>query len=164
MVDVAMVGAGQTKFGNHPLGLKGMWAEAIEKATQSVDNGFESSDVDEAFIGSIAFGGSQLGNTAALLTEHSGMEGVSVRRVENACASSGFALRDAWMAIKSGQADVVVAGGIEKMNDLSASRKRYWLGVSGDTEWERLAGLTFPGTYAISARRYIHEFDSTHDD
>ena len=164
MVDVAMVGAGQTKFGNHPLGLKGMWSEAIEKAFSSVDNDCLPSMVDEAFIGSIAFGGSQLGNTAALLTEHSGMDGVSVRRVENACASSGFALRDAWMTIKSGQADIVVAGGIEKMNDLSAERKRYWLGVSGDTEWERLAGLTFPGTYALTARRYFHEFDSTHDD
>ena len=164
MVDVAMVGAGQTKFGNHPLGLKGMWSEAIEKAFASVDNDCSPSMVDEAFIGSIAFGGSQLGNTAALLTEHSGMDGVSVRRVENACASSGFALRDAWMTIKSGQADIVVAGGIEKMNDLSAERKRYWLGVSGDTEWERLAGLTFPGTYALTARRYFHEFESTHDD
>jgi acetyl-CoA acetyltransferase len=164
MVDVAMVGAGQTKFGNHPLGLKGMWSEAIEKAFSSVDNDCLPNMVDEAFIGSIAFGGSQLGNTAALLTEHSGMDGVSVRRVENACASSGFALRDAWMTIKSGQADIVVAGGIEKMNDLSAERKRYWLGVSGDTEWERLAGLTFPGTYALTARRYFHEFESTHDD
>ena len=120
--------------------------------------------IDEAFIGSIAFGGAQLGNTAALLTEHSAMDGIPVRRVENACASSGFALRDAWMAIKSGQADIVVAGGIEKMNDLTAERKRYWLGVSGDTEWERLAGLTFPGTYALMARRYFHEFDATHDD
>ena len=92
------------------------------------------------------------------------MDGIPVRRVENACASSGFALRDAWMAIKSGQADIVVAGGIEKMNDLTAERKRYWLGVSGDTEWERLAGLTFPGTYALMARRYFHEFDATHDD
>jgi len=164
MVDVAMVGAGQTKFGNHPLGLKGMWSEAVEKAFSSVDNDCSPSMVEEAFIGSIAFGGSQLGNTAALLTEHSGMDGVSVRRVENACASSGFALRDAWMTIKSGQADIVVAGGIEKMNDLSAERKRYWLGVSGDTEWERLAGLTFPGTYALTARRYFHEFESTHDD
>ena len=164
MVDVAMVGAGQTKFGNHPLGLKGMWSEAVEKAFSSVDNDCSPNMVEEAFIGSIAFGGSQLGNTAALLTEHSGMDGVSVRRVENACASSGFALRDAWMTIKSGQADIVVAGGIEKMNDLSAERKRYWLGVSGDTEWERLAGLTFPGTYALTARRYFHEFESTHDD
>ena len=70
----------------------------------------------------VAFGGGQLGNTAALLTEHSGMQGKPVRRVENACASSGFALRDAWMAIKSGQADVVVAGGIEKMNDLTRAQ------------------------------------------
>ena len=164
MVDVAVVGAGQTKYGNHPLGLKGMWAEAAAKAFSSVDGDFDPASVEEAFIGSLAFGGSQLGNTAALLTEHSGMDGVAVRRVENACASSGFAFRDAWMAIKSGQADVVVAGGIEKMNDLTPERKRYWLGVSGDTEWERLAGLTFPGTYALMARRYFHEFDATHDD
>ena len=164
MVDVAVVGAGQTKYGNHASGLKGMWAEAAAKAFASVDGDFEPSVIDEAFIGSIAFGGSQLGNTAALLTEHSAMDGILVRRVENACASSGFAFRDAWMAIKSGQADVVVAGGIEKMNDLTPERKRYWLGVSGDTEWERLAGLTFPGTYALMARRYFHEFDATHDD
>ena len=95
MVDVAVIGAGQTKYGNHQLGLKGMWAEAAENAFASVDQDFDPRQVDEAFIGSVAFGGGQLGNTAALLTEHSGMEGVPVRRVENACASSGFALRDA---------------------------------------------------------------------
>jgi acetyl-CoA acetyltransferase len=164
MVDVAVVGAGQTKYGNHPLGLKGMWAEAAETAYSSIDGDFEPSQVDEAFIGSVAFGGAQLGNTAALLTEHSGLDNIPVRRVENACASSGFAFRDAWMAIKSGQADIVVAGGIEKMNDLSPERKRFWLGVSGDTEWERLAGLTFPGTYALMARRHFHEYGSNHDD
>ena len=164
MVDVAIVGAGQTKYGNHQSGMKGMWAEAAYNAFQSVDKDFQPKQIDEAYIGSVAFGGGQLGNTAALLTEHSGMKGIPVRRVENACASSGFALRDAWMAIKSGQADVVIAGGIEKMNDLTPERKRFWLGVSGDTEWERLAGLTFPGTYALMARRYFHEFESTHDD
>ena len=164
MVDVAIVGAGQTKYGNHQSGMKGMWAEAANNAFHSVDKDFEPKQIDEAYIGSVAFGGGQLGNTAALLTEHSGMQGIPVRRIENACASSGFALRDAWMAIKSGQADVVVAGGIEKMNDLTPERKGFWLGVSGDTEWERLAGLTFPGTYALMARRYFHEFESTHDD
>ena len=164
MVDVAIIGAGQTKYGNHQLGMKGMWAEAAVNAFDSVDKDFQPNQIDEAYIGSVAFGGGQLGNTAALLTEHTGMQGKPVRRVENACASSGFALRDAWMAIKSGQADVVIAGGIEKMNDLTPERKRFWLGVSGDTEWERLAGLTFPGTYALMARRYFHEFDSTHDD
>ncbi len=164
MVDVAVVGAGQTKYGNHPLGLKGMWSEACDAAFTSIDGDFSPKSVDECIIGSVAFGGSQLGNTAAILTEHSGMNGVSTRRVENACASSGFALRDGVMAIKSGHADVVVVGGIEKMNDLTPERKRFWLGVSGDTEWERLAGLTFPGTYAMMARRHFHEYGSTHDD
>ena len=40
------------------------------------------------------------------------MDGVAVRRVENACILLALPFRDAWMAIKSGQADVVVAGGI----------------------------------------------------
>ncbi len=164
MVDVAIVGAGQTPYGNLSSTLKEMWAEAAQKAISSVDNDLAPSLIEEAHIGSTAFGGEQIGNTAALMTEHSGMEGISVRRVENACASSGFAFRDAWMTIKSGEADVVIAGGIEKMNDLTPQRNRFWLGVSGDTEWERLAGLTFPATYALMARRYFHEFDSNHDD
>ena len=60
------------------------------------------------------------------------MEGCSVRRVENACASSGFALRDAMDGDKKrSEADIVVAGGIEKMNDLSCRTKaflarRFW--------------------------------------
>ena len=164
MVDVAVVGVGQTRFGRHEAGMKHMWAEAVDAAFEDAGDAFGPKDVREAYVGSTAFGGSQLGNAAALLTEHSGMTGVPVRRVENACASSGFAFRDAWMAIKSGAADIVVAGGIERMNDMTSERKRFWLGVSGDTEWERLAGLTFPGTYALMARRYFHEFDSTHDD
>ena len=32
MVDVAIVGAGQTKYGNHQSGMKGMWAEAANNA------------------------------------------------------------------------------------------------------------------------------------
>ena len=164
MVNVAVVGAGQTKFGTHALGMKGMWHEASLEAISSVDHDFSLDMVDEAYIGSTAFGGGQIGNTAALMTEHSGMVGVPTRRVENACASSGFAFRDAWMAVKSGAAKIAIAGGIEKMNDLESERKRFWLGVSGDTEWERMAGLTFPATYALMARKYFHDFQSTHDD
>ncbi|MEK6851572.1 MAG: hypothetical protein AABY30_03425, partial [Candidatus Thermoplasmatota archaeon] len=42
-------------------------------------------------------------------------------------------------------------------------RKRFWLGVSGDTEWERLAGLTFPGVYAMMAVRHMHEYGTTRE-
>ncbi len=164
MVDVAMVGAGQTPYGTHPAAMKDMWADAVRACFDTIDGDLALSSVDEVFLGSTAFGGGQLGNTAAYLAEHAGMAGVPARRIENACASSGFALRDGWAAIASGRADVVVVGGVEKMNDLTPERKRYWLGVSGDTEWERLAGLTFPGTYALMARRHMHEHGSTHDD
>jgi acetyl-CoA C-acetyltransferase/acetyl-CoA acyltransferase len=46
---------------------------------------------------------------------------------------------------------------------VSDVRKRFWLGVSGDTEWERLAGLTFPGVYAMMAVRHMHEYGTTRE-
>jgi acetyl-CoA C-acetyltransferase/acetyl-CoA acyltransferase len=84
--------------------------------------------------------------------------------VEDACASSGFALRDALLALRSGACDVALVGGFEKMNDVSGLHKRYWLGVSGDTAWERMAGATFPGVYAMMASRHMHEFHTTRED
>jgi len=62
------------------------------------------------------------------------------------------------MAIMSGVCDVVLAGGVEKMTDIPRDKLRYWLGVSGDTEWERLAGMTFPGVYALMALRHMHQY------
>ncbi len=43
------------------------------------------------------------------------------------------------------------------MTDPTNPRRRYWLGVSGDTEWERLAGLTFAGVYGLIASRHLSE-------
>ena len=71
MVEVAIIGAGQTKYGNHEKGLKGMWAESAKNAFDSVDQNFDPKLVDEAFIGSTAFGGGQLGNTAAISIKQS---------------------------------------------------------------------------------------------
>jgi acetyl-CoA acetyltransferase len=160
-MDVAVVGAGQTRYGTSAKGLKGMFAEAVRNAVASVDKGLAPGKVQEAWIGSVSFGGAQLGNLAPLLCEHAGMAGIPARRVENACASGGFAFRDALAAVRSGQCDVALAAGIERMNDWDGARQRYWLGVSGDTEWERLAGLTFSGVYALMARRHMVEHGTT---
>ncbi len=101
MVDVAVVGAGQTAFGQHPGAMKDMWSEAVRACVESVDGDLSLNEVDELFLGSTAFGGGQLGNTAAYLAEHAGMAGVPARRVENACSSSCFGLGDGWAAIDS---------------------------------------------------------------
>jgi acetyl-CoA C-acetyltransferase/acetyl-CoA acyltransferase len=49
------------------------------------------------------------------------------------------------------------------MRELTPDRVRYWLGVSGDTEWERLAGMTFAGVYALMAQRHIHQHGTTEE-
>lgn len=162
MKRVAVIGVGQTVYGLEPeRSLKSLFAEAAEAAFADVEKGLDPREVDEAFIGSLSTGGSQLGNFAPLMLESAGMVGVPGRHVENACASSGFALRDAMRAVASGAARIAVAGGIEKMSDLPRERNRAWLGVSGDVEWERLAGTNFPGIYAMMARRHMHEFGTT---
>lgn len=164
MQRVAVVGAGMGAFGARAESPKRLFAEAVDVAFKSVEKGMDARDVQEAWVGSTAFGGWQLGNTAAYLVEQAGLPGIPARRVENACASSGFALRDAMLAIRSGAIDVALVGGFEKMNDVSGLHKRYWLGVSGDTPWERMAGATFPGVYAMMASRHMHEFGTTRED
>lgn len=118
----------------------------------------DRSQVEEGFVGTLGFSGWQLGNASAVLAEEAGTPGVPVSRIENACASAGFALRAGVQAIESGARDAVLVAGVEKMTDVPSARRRYWLGVSGDTEWERLAGLTFAGVYGLIASRHRAEY------
>jgi acetyl-CoA C-acetyltransferase len=118
-------------FGTRPETPRELFAEAVREALASVDGGLEPRAIEEAWIGSLAMGGWQLGNLGPFATEAAGLAGVPVRRVENACASSGYALRDAYLAVRSGARDLVLVGGLEKMNDLARAHQRYWLGVSG---------------------------------
>jgi acetyl-CoA acetyltransferase len=157
-MEVAVIGVGQTSFGLFPKrSLKSLFWEAFEEALRDVEKGLDPKDIQEAWIGTLSTGGGQLGNQAALLCESVGLVGMSAHHVENACASGGFAFRNAVLAIRSGACRVALAGGIEKMSDLPRERNRLWLGVSGDVEWERLAGTNFPGIYAMLARRHMHE-------
>ena len=151
----AIVGAGHSRFGVLEEGPRSLLRTTVDGAFASVDRGVEPSEVSEAFLATLGFGGWQIGNSSAVLAEEMGVPGVPVTRVENACASGGFALRAAVRAVTSGSADLVLVAGLEKMTDLANARRRYWLGVSGDTEWERLAGLTFAGVYALIASRYL---------
>ncbi|HKZ48026.1 MAG TPA: thiolase domain-containing protein [Thermoplasmata archaeon] len=162
-MDVAVVAGGHTPFGTLGRTGKDLFTEAVLQCVDSADRGLDPAAIQESWVGSLGFGGWQLGNLAALVGEHARIPGIPARRVEDACASSGFAFRDAYLAVKSGQVEVALAGGVEVMNDVPPTRQRYWLGVSGDTEWERLAGLTFPGVYAMMAVRHMHEFGTTRE-
>lgn len=154
---VAVVGAGQTSFGALPHPPRSLLRQALSEAFASVDRGLEPAQVGEGYLATLGFGGWQIGNPASLLGEEMAHPGLSVTHVENACASGGAGLRQAYLALRAGAADVAVVAGLEKMTDVPSARRRFWLGVSGETEWERLAGLTFAGVYALLAERYLAE-------
>jgi acetyl-CoA C-acetyltransferase len=59
--------------------------------------------------------------------------------------------------------DVALAGGVEVMNDISSKTLPYWLGVSGEMEWERLAGTTFAGVYAQVASAHMEKYGTTRE-
>ncbi|USZ71951.1 thiolase domain-containing protein [Natronosalvus halobius] len=165
MRDVYVIGAGQTAFGSFPeRGYRELFAEAYAAARDRVDHDLDTDDIDEAVVATLGVGGRQIGLSGPAVTEHVGLHNVPCSRIENACGAGGFAVRQGVQAIKSGMADVVLAGGFEVMTDMSGDTTKYWLGVSGETEWERLTGTTFSGVYAQMASAYLDAHDATPED
>jgi acetyl-CoA C-acetyltransferase len=165
MRDVYVIGAGQSPFGSFPeRSYRELFADAYRNARESTDRPPAADDIDEAVVASLGVGGRQLGLSGPAVTEHVGLHNVPCSRIENACAAGGFAVRQGVQAIKSGMADVVLAGGYEVMSDMSDDVTKYWLGVSGETEWERLTGTTFAGVYAQMASAYLDEYEATTKD
>lgn len=159
---VALAAAGMSAFGSRPdMTPKALLDEAWREAAARLPRW--DGKADEAWIGTVGFGGHQPGNSAALFLQGTPSQGAPAHRVENACASSGYALRDAWFAVRSGAVDVAVVAGVESMTPYSKAHRGYWLGVSGDTEVERASGLTFPGVYALMARAHMQESGTTRE-
>ena len=165
MRDAYVLGAGQSPFGSFPEETYlTLFDEAFDAAMDSVDGDLSPDAIDEAYLGTLGVGGRQIGLSGPAATEHVGLHGVPTTRAENACASSGFAFRQAVMAVRSGLVDVALAGGYEVMTDTSSNHTRWWLGVSGETEWERPSGTTFAGVYAQMASAYMDEYDTPVED
>ena len=91
MRDAYVIGAGQTPFGAMPdESYRSLFTAAFERAVDSVPEGIDEDDIDEAVIGSLGVGGRQLGLSGPAATEHAGLHGIPSSRIENACAASGY--------------------------------------------------------------------------
>ena len=115
MREVAIVGAGMTRFGElWESGLRDLFAEAALEALKSAG----ADHLDGIYVGAMS-GGRFVGqeHLGPLMASQIGMAGVPATRVESACASGGAALRCAWLEVASGQSDLVMAAGVEKMTD-----------------------------------------------
>ena len=163
MREVAVIGVGITKFGElWDQSFRSLIAEAGSKAI--LDAGIQGKDIEAMYVGSMSSGrfvGQE--HVGALVADASGFSHLHIpsTRVEGACASGGLAVREGFLSIASGMNDIVIAGGIEKMNDVGGSFATETLATAADQEWESFFGATFPGIYAMIATRHMHEYGTT---
>ena len=149
MREVAIIGVGA-----HPTGrfldkpLKELAYPAIWDALN--DAGVTPVEVNVAYVGN-SLGGlltGQEGVRGQVVLQHSGITGIPIVNVENACASAMTALRGAWLEVASGAADVALAVGVEKMNVGDSARTIGALSAVSELDLADM-GLQFPTSYAI---------------
>jgi acetyl-CoA C-acetyltransferase len=159
---VAVIGIGSTNFDEH-------WDQnlrqlAIEAGTKAIiDANIRGRDLDAIYLGNMSAGrfvGQE--HVAPMVSGELGLS-IPATRVEGACASGGLALRQGIFSILSGQHDIVLVGGAEKMTDLMTDGVTSSLMSAADQEWESYYGVTFPSLYAMIARRHMYEFGTTRE-
>ncbi|NQW23064.1 MAG: hypothetical protein HQ475_06430 [SAR202 cluster bacterium] len=162
---VAIVGAGLSQFGAFPeKDSRDLFVEAFQDMVQNMDHGLDVTDIECAYVGNYS---SDLfenqGHTAPIIADWLGITPVPVTRIENACASSGSALREGVMAIASGMYDVVLVGGMEKMTNLPTEGVTDVLASAADGLYEVPAGLTFPGIFGAIAKAHMDRYETNLD-
>lgn len=160
MREVAIVSAGMTRFGElWESSLRDLFVEAAGEALTAA----RADHLDAVYVGNMS-GGQFVGqeHLGPLMADHLGMAGVPAARVESACASGGVTLRTAFLEVASGASDLVLAAGVEKMND--GSDITAVLVTAADQETEAYHGITFPGLFAMIARAHMEAHGTTEED
>jgi acetyl-CoA C-acetyltransferase len=141
-----------------------LFAEAFQELLGSLDQGIDVQDIECGYLGNYSsdlFEGQ--GHTAPIMADWLGMTPAPITRIENACASSGSALREGMMAIASGLYDVVLVGGVEKMTNLPTEGVTGVLATAADVLYEIPAGFTFPGIYGALAKAHMDRYETSLD-
>ena len=173
MREVAIGGTGMTRFGKFlDASLRSLAAEAVGAAL--ADAATEAHEVDMVFFGNAA-GGLLAGQECVrgqVALRHAGLLGKPIVNVENACASSSTAFHLAVLAVGSGQCDVALAVGAEKMSNEDRTVPLKALEAAADRdEFEALkrriapdgagAGSVFMDLYSSLARDYAARTGAT---
>ncbi len=163
--DVYIVGAGETKFGE--LWERSLRELAVEAGLRAIENaGVYSRDV-QVLYGSNSLAGIINGqeNIGGLLSDFSGIaeNNIPAIRIEASTASGGAAVREAYHAVKSGEFDLVMVGGVEKMTDVFGTELIDLTSSVLDREWEAFFGATPAALAAMSARKYMADFNVEKD-
>lgn len=176
MREVVIGGTGMTRFGKYPeASIRDLVAQALAEAL--ADARVSADDIETVFFGNAAAGlltGQEM-ITGQVALRHSGLLGKPIINVENACASASSAAQLAWLSVASGQADVALAIGAEKMTHPDKSVPFRALIAAMDLEEIRaetgsddpLTAASAPGRsgfmdiYAGKARKYMAQTGAT---
>jgi acetyl-CoA C-acetyltransferase len=161
MTRVGIIGIGHGVFGRRSdATVQELAFEAFRTAMH--DAGIERDVIDASVIAAVPEYHKQR-SLAGVVQEYLGLVPKPTWLTEVACASGSAAMRTAWMAIKAGAHDVVAVIGCQKMTELSTPEILALMGRVGEVQWESGFGTTFPGYYAMFAKRHMHEFGTTRD-
>jgi acetyl-CoA C-acetyltransferase len=160
---VAIVGIGHSRFGKRTdVNVAELAFESIKQAVD--DAGVDKKDVKNVVLGS-AGGWYEESLPAVIVNEYAGLDSVGTMRVEAACASGSAAVKAAYNSILSGEGDVAMAVGVEKMTEVDTLTSVELIGRAGSYMWEfENYGMTFPAYYALYAVAHMNKFGTTEED
>jgi len=155
MTDVVIAGIGQTQVSEHwDIGLRDLAFAAIQDAVKDA-GGLKPQAL---FVGNMfAPNLSNQAHLGVLLADYAGLLGIEAVTVEAAGASGGAALRQGYLAIKSGLVDVALVVGVEKFTDKIGSDIESALATTSDSDFESVQGMTPTAQAALLMKRYMHE-------
>ena len=154
MSDVYVLGVDMIKFGRFPdRSVPNIGAEAALLALD--DAGLGIQDMQALYCGNL---GQASGMVGQRILQEIGQTGMPVVNVANACATGATAFREAWMSIKAGMYDVVLAVGVEQMG-------KGLLGGAGTGDGIPKEGLlgsgTMPCVFAEAGMEHAKEYGTT---
>ena len=163
MARIAVVGIGHSKFGRRTdVNVAELAFESIKQAVD--DAGVDRKDIKNVVVGSLG-GWYEEALPAVIVNEYVGLESVGTMRVEAACASGSAAVKAAYNSIPSGEGDVAMAVGVEKMTEVDNPTSIELIGRAGSYVWEfENYGMTFPAYYALYAVSHMNKFGTTEED
>jgi len=154
---VAIIGTGTIKFGeNFEQSLTDMIVEACTQAFE--DARIEPRQVQAAWLGTyepMLYG--YEGNAGTFVADPLNLFPIPVTRVAAYCCTGMEAVRNAALAVASGEYDLVLAVGAEKMREVPSRGSLVGIHVARGHPL-LCKGRTAPGMFALLATRYFKEY------
>jgi acetyl-CoA acyltransferase len=157
-----VIGVGMHPFGRFlDKGLKQLTRHAVWEAIE--DAGIDPKKIETAYF-SNSFAGALNGQHSVrgqIYLRDAGFSEIPIINIENACAGGATAFQQACLAVTSGQVDIALAVGAEKMFVGDNAKTIAALGSAGDVEVTEGQGLQFTALYAFKALDYMEKYGAT---